>query len=52
MEPSAETMMTSLRLRLDLWKRAKAHAIEQGCEMQEVVNNALESYLPKRIVIG
>jgi hypothetical protein len=52
MPPSLKTMKTSLRLRLDLWKRAKYHALLNGRELQDVVNAALESYLPKRIKLS
>jgi hypothetical protein len=47
-----DNVKTSLRIRYDLWQTAKTFALSQGIELQDVVNDALESYLPKDVVIS
>lgn len=43
--PGERFVKTSLKLREDLWKRARILAIEENSELQVIVNQALEQYL-------
>lgn len=46
---AAEPMVkTSLRLPADLWTRTRIRALEQGRDAQDLVAEALASYLKKR----
>ena len=38
---------TSVALSRDLWKRAHVRALDEGCDMQDVIAAALEAYLKK-----
>jgi hypothetical protein len=44
-------MKTSLEIRDDLWTRAKFLAIRKKTSMRRVFEDALDSYLPKTVVL-
>jgi hypothetical protein len=47
-----EVKRTSLDLPLDLWKRAKVRAVEEGRDFRSLVIEALERYLASKAKKG
>ena len=43
--PGAETVRTTLVLPLALWQHAKVRALEEGCDLRDLLLEALGRYL-------
>jgi hypothetical protein len=46
-KPELESIKTSLKLPRELWKAAHIKAMDEGVDLQTIVQKALEAYLKK-----
>lgn len=51
MMAATSDVKTSLKLPRDVWKAAKAQAVEESVDLQDIVVRALKAYLPRALTI-